>query len=311
MIVLVATSSILTVGCSKDSEYKKLDFTEIIEIKQPGLNAQSAKKLRVAVAAMVSPKATFIYYRELLDYIGKKLNYKIELVQRKTYGEVNTLFSKREVDLAFICTGPYVSGKEKYGFKAIATPVVLGKPSYQSYLIVHQDSNFQRLEDLRGSSFAFTDPESNTGALLPNYWLSQIDETPKAFFKSVTYTYSHDNSILAVAKKLVDAAAIDSHIWEYYHRNNPFYTSRTRIIKKSEPFGSPPLVVSVYLDGNLQLSLRDIVLSMHSDPEGMLILTKLMIDRFVIPQQKWYEPVRALISNIKYRESSIDAAEKS
>ena len=48
----------------------------------------------------------------------------------------NALFPKGEVDLAFICTGPYAASRDKYGFDAIATPQVRGQPFYQSYLIV-------------------------------------------------------------------------------------------------------------------------------------------------------------------------------
>ena len=92
--------------------------------------------------------------------------------------------------------------------------------------------------------FAFTDPDSNTGAMVPRFWLAELGETPESFFSKTIFTYSHDNSILAVAKGLVDAAAVDGHQWEYFERFSPAYTSKTRVIRKSQPFGSPPLVAS-------------------------------------------------------------------
>jgi phosphonate transport system substrate-binding protein len=82
---------------------------------------------------------------------------------------------------------------------------------YQSYLIVHKDSPFRTIEDLKGKTFAFTDPDSNSGSLVPRYWLKQLNTRPEDFFRSITYTYSHDNAIMAVAKQLVDAAAVDGH----------------------------------------------------------------------------------------------------
>ena len=82
----------------------------------------------------------------------------MQFIQRKTYDEINELIRKGEVDLAFICTGPYASGRERYGFEALATPIVRGEPYYQSYLIVNRDSPFNKFEDLRGRKFAFTDP---------------------------------------------------------------------------------------------------------------------------------------------------------
>jgi phosphonate transport system substrate-binding protein len=111
-------------------------------------------------------------------------------VQRKTYGEINELIGVGQIDLAFICSGPYAGGKEKFGFEALAMPLVRGSHLYQSYLIVNKDSSFQKLDDLRGKIFAFTDPESNTGKLVPTYWLSEEGEKPEDFFAKTIYTYS-------------------------------------------------------------------------------------------------------------------------
>ena len=292
MIVALAAS-----GCGMDSDYQRIDFSTKLHIKEPEQPIASHKTLRVAIAAMISPRETFSYYNALIDYIGSQMGYEIQLVQRKTYGEINALFPKNQIDLAFVCTGPYAIGQKRYGFEGLATPMVRGEPYYYSYLIVHKDSTFQNLSDLKGSVFAYTDPESNTGALVPNYWLLQMNET-SSFFKNITYTYSHDNSILAVAKGLVDGAAIDGHIWEFYHRHNPFYTQRTRIIRKSQPFGSPPLVASIYLDHQLKIKIQNVVLSMHRNNEGKKILDELLIDRFVPVEERWYKPVRNLYAQV-------------
>ena len=217
-------------GCSKDSDAVVVDFSKTVTVERPKSPAPESTQLKVAVAAIISPKETFIYYRQLLDYIGKKMDREIQFIQRKTYGEINELLAKGQIDLAFICSGPYVVGKKKYGFQLVATPEVQNSHFYHSYLIVNKKSAFQKLEDLRGRVFAFSDPDSNTGKLVPTYWLSQLSERPETFFEKTIYTYSHDNSIMAVAKELVDGAAIDGLIWEYYHRKNPIFTSKTRIL---------------------------------------------------------------------------------
>jgi len=243
---------------------------------------------------MISPKETIDHYQELLSYIGEKLDRDVQFIQRKTYEEINELIRKGQVDMAFICTGPYASGRERYGFEALATPIVRGEPYYKSYLIVNQDSPFKNLEDLRGRKFAFTDPQSNTGALIPTYWLNEIGETPESYFQSVNFTYSHDNSILAVAKSLVDGATVDSHIWEFYNRRDPTHTSKTRIIKKSIPFGSPPFVAAANLPKELKSKVRDILLGLHNEEAGQKILGELLIDRFAPVQEEWYESVRVI-----------------
>lgn len=287
-----------SLGCSSETSYKQIDFSKTVRVDQPESPAGDTPRLRVAVAAMISPKETLSYYRDLLDYVGRKLETDITLIQRRTYGEINELFPKGEIDLAFICTGPYAFGREVFGFDALATPVVRGEPFYQSYLIVHKDKGYKGLNDLKGRVFAFTDPESNTGALVPKYWLMELDQTPETFFSEVTYTYSHDNSILAVAKGLVDGATVDGHLWEYYNQRNPFYTSMTRVIKKSGPFGSPPLVASTYLSAHLKKQIQDLLLMMHHDTEGRQILDELLIDKFLPPEDSWYMPVREIYRQV-------------
>jgi phosphonate transport system substrate-binding protein len=293
-ILFIVFSVAFPSGCDKSGEYKPVSFSNRIEVVKPVASESNDKKLRVAVAAMISPKETFKFYSELLTYIGDQVDRDIQLIQRKTYGEINELFPQNKIDMAFVCTGPYATERDVYEFEAVATPLVRGKPYYQSYLIVHRDSDLQSLSDLRQHTFAFTDPDSNTGSLVPTYWLHTINETPAAFFKSTAYTYSHDNSIMAVAKGLVDGAAVDGHKWEYFQSHSAFYTSQTRVIKKSASFGSPPLVMSAHMEEGLKNQIRGVVLYMHNTERGKAILTELMIDRFVAPDDSWYEPVRAM-----------------
>jgi phosphonate transport system substrate-binding protein len=291
---LTAAILVFAYGCGGDGDAKFVDLSKVVAIEQPKDLPAGGRSLRVAVAAMISPKETFVYHRQILDYIGKRLDRDVKLVQRKTYAQIDELFEKNQIDLAFICSGPYAIGKEKYGFELLATPEVQGSHFYKAYLIVNKDSPFQRFEDLRGRIFAFTDPDSNTGKLVPTYWLAQMQERPETFFAETINTFGHDNSILAVAWGLADGAAVDGLIWEYHDQKNSTFTSRTRIIKKSEPYGIPPLVAQRYLPAELKERIRQLLFSMHQNPEGQRILNKLMIDRFVAPQEEWYEPIRKM-----------------
>ena len=312
LFTFLLTSILISVfGCSGESGYKSVDFSKTVIVERPQQLSSDRNILRVAVAAMISPRETFIYYQELLDYVGHKLGYDIVMIQKKTYGEINEMFQKGLIDVAFLCTGPYVAGKDIYGFEALASPIIRGKPFYHSYLIVNKNSSFSTLEDLKKSVFAFTDPESNTGALVPIIWLSDINETPDSFFSETTYTYSHDNSIMAVAKNLVNGAAVDGHIWEYYNRRNPFYTNATRVIKKSKPFGSPPLVVSKKLSQELKSKISFLLLNMNKDTEGQRILKELMIDRFDPPKWEWYQPVREMYQQLKITGNQQNEAQES
>lgn len=289
-------------GCGPDADTAVIDFSDTVIVERPDDRSHEYPFLRVAIAAMVSPRETFGQYRQLLDYIGGELGREIQLIQRKTYGEINELFGKGKIDIAFVCSGPYATGKEEYGFEALAVPQIRGNPFYQSYLIVNKDSPFRTLEDLKDRVFAFTDPGSNTGSLVPTFWLKKMGEKPGAYFKKIIYTYGHDNSILAVARLLVDGAAVDGHIWEYYNRIDPIHTSYTRIIKKSDLFGNPPLVASVYLPTRQKDRIRKILFSMHLNPEGIKILNELIIERFAEPKEEWYNSIRRMNQYVHHRE---------
>jgi len=302
---LLLAAVVMVSGCGRESDAVVVDFTKTVAVDRPISSEPESVQLKVAVAAIISPKETFAYYRQLLDYIGLKLGREIQFIQRKTYGEIDELLARGQIDLAFICSGPYVVGKEKHGFELLATPEVQNSHFYHSYLIVNKNSELHDLADLRDHVFAFTDPDSNTGKLVPTFWLSEMNEKPETFFSKTIYTYSHDNAILAVAKGLVDGAAIDGLIWEYYHRKNPVFTSETRIIRKSEPYGIPPLVASKSLSSELKTRIRQALFDMHQDPQGRLIISELMIDRFVNPRDEWYDSIRKM--NLRMATLEIDS----
>jgi len=84
-------------------------------------------------------------------------------------------------------------GKKEFGLKPLVVPVAHGEPVYYSYIIVPKDSPAKTFEDLKGTRFAFSDPQSNTGKLVPTYMLAIRNETPDSFFSTYVFTYAHDN----------------------------------------------------------------------------------------------------------------------
>lgn len=281
-------------SCTKtDEKTAPVDFKERIhtqmEYKQSGV-----KPFKIAVAAVISPKETAFYYDEMMKYIGNKLGMPVEIEQRKTYMEINNMLEMRELDLAFVCAGPYVEGKRKFGMELLVAPMLYGKPFYQAYFIVHKDSPVENLRHLRGKSFAFTDPDSNTGKLVPTYVLAEMSERPETFFRETIFTYSHDNSIKAVSKKLVDGASVDGLIWDYYKESNPQFVSNTKIIYRSPLYGIPPVVVHPAIPESFKKNIKEIFLTMHNDPEGREILSRIKIEKFIIPEDANYDSIREM-----------------
>lgn len=250
--------------------------------------------LRVAVAAMVSPERAAHYYADLMQLIGARLNRPVTMVQRKTYAEVNALLEKREIDFAFVCSGAYVDGRERFGMELLAVPVVHGAAVYHSYILAARDGTARSFDDLRGKRFAFTDPKSNTGALVPRYMLARRGETAQSFFADSFFTYSHDNSIHAVASGLADGAAVDSLIWEHMSAAGSADTVRTRIVEKSPPYGIPPVVIHPAADAGFKDRLRTLLLGLHRDAEAAVLLKNLAIDRFELGNDAMYDSVRQM-----------------
>jgi len=250
--------------------------------------------LRVAVSAVISPQGTVESYAPLLDYIEARLKRPIELVQRSTYAEVNKLVETGEVDVAFVCTGAYIIGERDFGMQILVAPVVNGEAAYYSWLIVPANSPTQNMADLRGKTFAFTDPLSHTGRLYPYYLVFQLGEQPETFFRRTFFTYSHDAAIRAVASGLADGAAVDSLIYTFLIQREPKLEQQIRIIHKSPPFGIPPVVVSPNLRPQLRAELQSIFLGMDNDPQGEAALSILDIDRFVTIEDNAYDSARDL-----------------
>jgi len=256
-------------------------------------------ELKIAVAGVISPRESFAYYQDLLDYISRKIGRPVKLVQRETYREVNDWLREKRVDAAFVCSEAYVRGHDEFGLELLVAPLIHGQTVYYSYIIVPADSGAQSFNDLRGARFAFTDPLSNSGTLAPTYRLARMNETPASFFSEYIYTYNHDKSIVAVVNKLVAGAAVDSLIWDYLSETRPELTSQTRIIEKLGPYGIPPVVVPKDLDESTKLKLKEVLVLMHLNPEGKKILEKLKIDKFVSTKDSDYDSIREMIKRVQ------------
>lgn len=281
----------LLAACDRDSP--RVDMTQVSGPGSAELTDQRPV-LRIAVSAMISPEATRQYYEELLRLIAERVGRRAVFVQRQTYAEVNALVKERQVDLAFVCSGPYTQGHDDFGMELLAVPVVHGEKVYYSYIIVHKTSQIKSFDELKGKKFALTDPHSNTGALVPTYMLAKRGETPKSFFKEFFYTRSHDNSIKAVADQLSDGAAVDSLIWEFFQRLDPKLTDQTKIIEKSPPYGIPPIVVHPDLDPIRKAELKKILFALHQQESSAAVLAKLQIDRFDAGDDAMYDTVREM-----------------
>jgi len=293
LVVLLGLFMAALTGCSDNGSPKQVSFQnrETTEVS----NKKSGQPtLRIAVGGMITPKEGFVYYKEFLDYLGKKVGKPVQFVNREKYDAINMMVRDEQLDAAFVCGGPYVDGHDAFGMELLVAPQAYGKTVYYSYIIVAKDSPLKSFAELRGKTFAFADPLSNSGKLVPEYMLAKMNETPDTFFKKYIYTYAHDKSIKAVAQGVVDGAAVDSLIWDYLDRVDPKFTAKTKIIKKSPPYGIPPVVVRKGLGPALKEELRAVFLNAHRDEEGKKLLAKMKIDKFVTVDDGAYNTIREM-----------------
>jgi len=289
--VLLFIIVVIGFSCTNSNNEKAVvDFSDTTPIEH-NISANGAAPVYIAIASMTSPKETFTYYGDLVNYISGKVGHPIYIKQKKTYEEVNLLLENSEIDFAFICSGAFVDEYKNGKIKLLVAPEIDHKPTYHAYIITQKNSSIKSFTDFENKSFAFTDPLSNTGRLYPLQELSKTHRSEKDFFMKTIYTYGHDVSIQMVNRGIIDGASVHGLIYDYLSLNNPEKVANTKIIQRSETFGIPPVVTPVTLSQEKVKIYREIFLNIHNDSAGKHILDKLNIDRFVVIGDTLYNNV--------------------
>lgn len=247
--------------------------------------------LRFSVAAVESPRETYSAYSRLFGRVAEQLDGAAEFVQRPSYAEVNDLLALGRVDVAFLCAGGWLELQRRSpgAAEVLAVPVVGGEASYRSLVVVPAASPAREMADLAGKRFAYTDELSLSGRSYVVRLLETMGRDPDRFFGAVTYTRSHDRSITAVARGIVDGAAVHSLVFAHMSARDPTLAGRVWIIHRSPPFGAMPVVASLRLPTTVRQRLRRILLDLSNDPAGAAALRELAIERFAEPRAGLYD----------------------
>jgi phosphonate transport system substrate-binding protein len=255
--------------------------------------------IRIAIAPIISPEKSIEMYKPFVDYVGEKLGRKAIGLYRRTYLETNELVRYQKCDFAIVCTYPFIRGERDFGMQALVVPLVKGETTYQSFIVVPKNSRATTLLDLAGKRFATADLISTTGWLFPAMKLMGEGKDPNKFFGEVITTGSHDLSLQAVIDGFVDGAGVHGIVYDLMVSEDPSIQQKVKILAKSPPFGIPPIVVHPNLDPKLREAILSVLLKMHEDDSGKSILTKLQIDRFVVPEEDLFAPLRLAVSKLE------------
>jgi phosphonate transport system substrate-binding protein len=80
----------------------------------------------------------------------------------------------------------------------------------------------------------------------------------------------------------------------------PDLTSRTKVIRKSELLGFPPVACLAGQAASAEVRLiRDALLAMQTDPDGQAVLSMLKLDGFAEETQSLYDPIAAKMQLVR------------
>lgn len=237
------------------------------------------------------------FLKQLRTYFERQLNRPVRFVQRGSYREIIEMVRGGKIDFAWLCGYPYVRFKRE--MKLLAVPLYHGKPLYQSYLIVPKDDrSTQSFADLKGKVFAFSDPDSNSGYLYPQYSLLRSGENPATFFSRSFFTRSHRKVVEAVGVGLAQGGAVDGYVWDTLALVRPELTLATRVAHRSPEFGHPPFVARIRIPDLEYRAMQKVLVEMRNDPEGAMLLKALNLDGFTAGAEHLFDSIAVMAHTV-------------
>jgi phosphonate transport system substrate-binding protein len=167
------------------------------------------KVLKIGAVTVESQGATVTRFKPLAEYMSKKLGVKVEVFTASDYAGIVQALSGGQIQLARIGGAAYAAGyiDSEGGIEPLVLNVEPdGGKGYNSVLIVRSDSPYKSLEDLKGKTLAWADPNSTSGYLVPNASLRDAGIDPKTYFSRTVFSGGHEQSVLGVLKGNFDSA---------------------------------------------------------------------------------------------------------
>jgi phosphonate transport system substrate-binding protein len=228
------------------------------------------------------------------NYLESRLQRPVSFVQRGSYREIVDLLLGDGVDLAWLCGYPFVLYAPRLAL--LAVPSYQGAPLYRSYLIVPEaDRSTVGVADLAGRIFAYSDPLSNSGYLVPRAELLRTGRRVEGFFRRSFFTFGHRKLVEAVQAGLADGGAVDGYVWDTLERQQPQATTGVRVAWRSPTYGFPPLVARAWLPADERAAITRALLGMPGSRRGMQLLERLNIDGFMRAEPALFDGIRALV----------------
>ncbi|WP_261133735.1 phosphate/phosphite/phosphonate ABC transporter substrate-binding protein [Bacillus sp. Marseille-Q3570] len=232
---------------------------------------------------------------KLQEKLSNELDREVKIDTYPDYNGVVEAMNYEKIDMAFFGPLTYVIAHEKSGAEAIITQLVDGEPFYHSYIITHKDHPYESLEDLLKESkevdFAFGDPNSTSGSLIPSIELKDRNvytDKDKHKFKTVRFTGSHDATSLAVQNKQVTAGAVDSAIYNQLVEAGTIDGDQLKVIWESDKLFQYPWAVNKGMDDDTKKKLQEVFVGIEDEE----ILDAFGASGFTEASNEDYESIR-------------------
>jgi len=177
-----------------------------------------------------------------------------------------------------------------------------GSYGYEMELIVPADSPIKSPADLKGHTLAFTSPTSNSGFKAPSALLKgEFGLVADKDFKT-TFSGKHDNSVLGVANKDYEAAAVANSVMNRMFQRDVVKKDQIRSIYKSQTFPTTGYGHAHNLDPALVAKIKDAFFSFPWEGSELKKEFK-KEDKFIpITHKKDWEIIRKIDSanGVKY-----------
>ncbi|ODT12701.1 MAG: hypothetical protein ABS35_39545 [Kaistia sp. SCN 65-12] len=249
----------------------------MLAVSAPNALAQNWREKYKEVNFGVIPVETQTQTSSTMDgfaaYASKKLGVPVKIFTATEFIGINNALVAGQVQMAW--TSPAAYSGSWLDCNGCLKPLVTatdqdGNLGYNSVLIVKADSPYQKVEDLAGKTVARTEPNSNSGFLVPTIEFAKMGKPVESYFKSPV-AGGHTQAVLGVLKGTYDAAFTWTTKGDGYGQirtmidKGMLKREQIRVIWESSLVPPPPIVVRADIPKDLEAELRDLFVNLHKE----------------------------------------------
>ena len=235
-------------------------------------------------------------FEPLEAHLEDTLGVPVELDVGADYAAVIIAMASKQLDLAWFGPDSYVQAAVQAGAEAfVVEDTRVSGTSYRGVVIANSRSELTTLEDAVGLSFAFTDPNSTSGYLVPEaHFLSAYGVPATGYFADVVYSGTHEASLLGVLNNTLDVAATSTLALDQLYDKGAATPGDFRVLWTSAPIPGFPVAYRGDLPASLKAALEAAFLS-FDDPAGLELLG---LERYARTDDAAYNGIREIIAAV-------------